>query len=100
MSLGEEQVLVEVAYALPDRQVMLSLHVAKGTTVEQAIRQSGITIRFPEIDLGRQSVGIFGKVVGLTHVLQAGDRVEIYRGLINDPKLARRKRALNTKGLP
>ena len=85
---------VEVAYALPERQVILPLAVPAGTTIEEAIRQSGILERFPEIDLERQQYGIFGKLVThAEHVLRAGDRVEIYRPLTADPKEVRKQRA-------
>lgn len=84
---------VEVAYARPDVQVILALEVAEDSTAEFAIRQSGILERFPEIDLGQNRIGIFGKPCKLEQSLRAGDRVEIYRPLIADPKEARRNRA-------
>ena len=88
-----ELIEVEVAYARPDAQVIISLRVAGGTTVEAAIRASGILERFPEIDLGRHRVGVFGKLAERDRTLEAGDRVEIYRPLAADPKAARRRRA-------
>lgn len=84
---------VEVAYAKPDTQVILSLDVAEGASVEAAIRQSGILERFPEIDLDHNKVGIFSKQCKLDQPLRAGDRIEIYRPLIADPKESRRHRA-------
>lgn len=87
---------VEIAYALPDTQQLIDLKVATGTTAREAIENSGILQRFPEIDLSRHKIGIFGKVVKLDHVLSPGDRVEIYRPLIVDPKDARRWRAGKT----
>lgn len=85
---------VEVAYALPERQTLLRLTVPEGTTAEEAIRRSGILERHPEIDLGGvNKIGIFAKPVPLTRVLRAGDRVEIYRPLIADPKAVRKQRA-------
>jgi uncharacterized protein len=86
-------VKIEVAYAGLDTQLIIELKVEDGATVEQAIRQSGILQKFPEIDLAVNKVGIFGKRVLLQHPLRAGDRVEIYRRLVADPKLARRQRA-------
>jgi uncharacterized protein len=83
---------VQVSYALPDRQVVLDLSVTVGTTVQQAIGQSGILQQFPEIDLGQNRVGIFSKVKPLDTVLREHDRVEIYRPLNADAKEARRKR--------
>lgn len=93
MTGDEAGIRVEVAYALPEEQVILSLQVPPGTTVEQAIQRSGILERFPQIDLARQKVGVFSQVVGLEHPLRAHDRVEIYRPLQVDPKEMRRKRA-------
>lgn len=87
---------VEIAYALPGTQQLIDLKVATGTTAREAIENSGILQRFPEIDLSRHKIGIFGKVVKLDHVLSPGDRVEIYRPLIVDPKDARRRRAGKT----
>ncbi|MGR9108109.1 MAG: RnfH family protein [Gammaproteobacteria bacterium] len=84
---------VEVAYALPERQVLLPLDLEPGSTVRSAIEISGILEQFPEIDLARNCVGIFGTVCALDQKLGPGDRVEIYRPLHQDPKDARRRRA-------
>mgnify|MGYP000396840234 CR=1 FL=1 len=84
---------VEVAYALPDDQQIFTLEVADGTTLEEAVRRSGVLERYPEIDLATNKVGIFGKLNKLDYVLRAGDRVEIYRPLIADPKEVRKQRA-------
>jgi hypothetical protein len=84
---------VEVAFATPERQPVLEVRVTAGTNVEQAIRLSGILGRCPEIDLAKNAVGIFGERARLDDVVQDGDRVEIYRPLIADPKEARRARA-------
>jgi putative ubiquitin-RnfH superfamily antitoxin RatB of RatAB toxin-antitoxin module len=84
---------VEVAYALPEKQVIRAVNVDAGTTIGAAIVQSGIMMDFPELDLENAKVGIFGKVAAMTTVLSDGDRVEIYRPLIADPKEVRRKRA-------
>ena len=92
-----EPLTVEVAFALPRRQLILELRVAKGTTVEQAIQASGILEQFPEIDLKISKVGIFGKPCKLTDTLNHGDRVEIYRPLIADPKEIRKQRAAKGK---
>ncbi len=83
---------VEVAYARADQQAVLTVEVPADANVERAIRDSGILARFPEIDLARQAVGIFGTRVALDDVVHAGDRVEIYRPLQVDPKEARRRR--------
>ena len=84
---------VEVAYAEPGTQVILPLTVPQGTTLEQAIRQSGILAMFPSIDLAVNKVGVFGKLGKLDQVLRERDRVEIYRKLIADPKVVRKQRA-------
>lgn len=96
----ENVIVVEVAYALPQRQKILAIEVEEGTTALQAVEQSGITGEFPEIDIPTAKMGIFGQALGTKglkpaseHVLQAGDRVEIYRPLKSDPKEARRRRA-------
>ena len=92
-----EKIPVGVAYALADKQVVLLLDVAADATVADVITQSGILEQFPEIDLGKNKVGIFGKLGKLTDTLHAGDRVEIYRPLIADPKQVRKQRAAQGK---
>ncbi|HEX7972150.1 MAG TPA: RnfH family protein [Thiobacillus sp.] len=84
---------VEVIYALSGQQPLLRANVAEGATVEEAIRASGVLEVFPEIDLGKNKVGIFSKLVKLDETVRDQDRVEIYRPLIADPKEVRRKRA-------
>lgn len=91
--MAERPLKVEVVYALREEQVLLALEVETGTTVRQAIERSGILRRFPEINLARARVGVFGRLVQPDAVLRDGDRIEIYRPLIADPKEARRKRA-------
>jgi len=84
---------IEVAYAKPDGQIILTLDLPEDTTAEAAIIHSGILQRFPEIDIARNKIGIFSKLCKLDQVLREGDRVEIYRPLLADPKEARRDRA-------
>ena len=84
---------IEVAYARPDKQLLLPLSVPAGTTIEQAIELSGIVQRFPEIDSGNLVVGIFSKRAKLDHVLAVGERIEIYRPLKADPREIRRQLA-------
>ena len=84
---------VEVVYATPTRQIVKTLSLPAGSTVEAAIRASGLLEEFSEIDLGVNRAGIFGEIVGLDESLEGGERVEIYRPLIVDPKAARRLRA-------
>lgn len=96
--MAETHIAVEVAFARPDVQRIYALRVATGTTVRDAIERCAVLREFPEIKLDQHKVGIFGKVVNLDKVLRADDRVEIYRPLIADPKLARKQRAaLNLK---
>lgn len=86
---------VEVAYALAHKQKIIKLQVAPGTTLRQAAEMSGITAEFPELNLAEAKLGIFSKASTKpdTEVLHEGDRVEIYRPLIIDPKQARLNRA-------
>jgi len=91
------QIKVEVAYAIKDSQQILELLVDQGTTLEQAVEQSGILKLYPEIDTNVNKVGVFGKLGKKTAELKAGDRVEIYRPLIADPKEVRRKREADGK---
>lgn len=86
-------VKVEVLHALPHEQVLLTVEVPQGTTVEGAIRASGILEKYPAIDLGSNKVGIFSKLTKLDTVVRDKDRIEIYRSLIADPKEVRKKRA-------
>ena len=92
-----EEIMVEVAYALPEEQVIISIKVPTIFNVQQAIEKSGIQKKFPSIDLSKNKVGIFGKKTTLDHTLNDRDRIEIYRPLILDPKEMRRKRAAKKK---
>jgi putative ubiquitin-RnfH superfamily antitoxin RatB of RatAB toxin-antitoxin module len=83
---------LEVVYATAGEQTVLPAQVPPGATVEAAIRASGMLQRYPEIDLRRTAVGIFGERVTLDARVATGDRVEIYRPLLADPKEARRRR--------
>lgn len=83
---------VEVVYATPERQARYPLRMNSGTTLVDAIRACGVLEDFPEIDLARNRVGIFGTAAKRAQVLRDGDRVEIYRPLSADPKEARRAR--------
>jgi putative ubiquitin-RnfH superfamily antitoxin RatB of RatAB toxin-antitoxin module len=95
--MAESLIPVEVAYAKPEEQVILRLEVPEGSTVLQAIELSGITQRFPEIDMNNLKLGIFGKLKKPDQVLAPGDRVEIYRPLIADPREVRKRRAAQGK---
>lgn len=84
---------VEVACALPERQALIALEVEEGTTALQAIERSGILQQFPLVNPRRDGMGVFGRQVAPDTPLRDGDRVEIYRPLIADPKATRRERA-------
>lgn len=94
---GADTITVEVAHARPERQLILVVDVEAGATLEQAIRASGMLEQFPDIDLANSKVGVFGKLGKLTDTLLHGDRVEIYRPLIADPKEVRKQRAAQGK---
>lgn len=91
--------IVEVAYARPDTQVILTVEVDETATVNEAIVMSGILEQFPDIDLEKNKVGIFGKLTRLDEKLREKDRIEIYRPLIADPKASRKKRAAKKEKL-
>lgn len=99
-----EPFCVEVAYALPDRQKIVELLVEPGTTAFVAVQKSRITDYFPDLEIENAKMGIFGQALGTKglkppkeHVLQPGERVEIYRPLQSDPKEVRRRRAEKAK---
>lgn len=86
-------VRIEVVYALPSRQELVELEVPDPVSVAEAIGMSRIDERFPDEDLSRRDVGIWGRVVPRTAMVKDGDRIEIYRPLDRDPREARRLRA-------
>ena len=96
---ADGRIRVEVAFAKATEQALLALEGEAGLTVRQVIERSGIMRQFPEIDLAVNKVGVFGRLVGPDQPVESGDRVEIYRPLVADPKEARRKRAA-MKGRP
>lgn len=104
MADADAPILVEVAYALAERQRLIALEVAPGTTALEAVEQSGIVREFPEIDPATADMGIFskpldGKSLPLPgeYRLKPRDRVEIYRPLLADPKAARAQRAAKAR---
>lgn len=99
MDSSENTMRVEVAYALHDKQRIVALDVPVGTTVREAVLQSGLDTQFPDLDLTTADVGIFGKAVAKpeAQALNEGERVEIYRPLIADPKEVRKQRAAKAK---
>ena len=88
---------IEVCYALANEQTLIAVELPEGATVQQALDTSGILQRYPQIDLGTQKVGVFGKLKPLDAVLADHDRVEIYRPLLVDPKLSRQRRVEKTR---
>ncbi|MBF8163169.1 RnfH family protein [Ectopseudomonas hydrolytica] len=97
--MDNPNIAIEVVYALADRQKLLRLSVPAGTTVREAALRSGMQQFFPELDLHQAPLGIFGKAVAKPEerVLEEGERVEIYRPLIADPKEVRKQRAAKAK---
>ncbi|SDK66751.1 RnfH family protein [Pseudomonas indica] len=93
--MDNRSIAVEVVYALADKQKLLRLTVSYGTTVREAALRSGLDAHFPGLDLASSPLGIFGKAVAKPEdrVLEEGERVEIYRPLIADPKEVRKQRA-------
>jgi putative ubiquitin-RnfH superfamily antitoxin RatB of RatAB toxin-antitoxin module len=89
--------MIEVAYATPNKQIILECEVDSGASPRQVVKISGIDQHFPEIDLENCELGVFGKAVAANYELSDGDRIEIYRPLLADPKEVRRQRA--AKGL-
>lgn len=91
------QIDIEVAYALPHKQTLLAVKVDEDSTIEAAINACGILSMHEEIDLSVNKVGIWSKSKKLSEVLRPGDRIEIYRPLIADPKEVRKRRAEKAK---
>lgn len=91
--VSKKNISVSVVYALTHHQEVIAVELPENSTVEQAIIESGILRIYSEIDITKNSLGIYGKVVKNSQILQDQDRVEIYRPLTIDPMHARRKRA-------
>lgn len=91
--MSEQKCVVEVLYAYPDRHFLKKITLEAPTTVQNVILQSGVLEKYTEIDLRQNKVGIFSRTVKLTDTVENGDRIEIYRPLLADPKEIRRKRA-------
>ena len=91
--LGQAMISVEVAYGIHERQAVLRVELPAGSTVAEAIERSGMRTQFPGLVVDPAAVGIFSRKVSMEQVLREGDRVEIYRPLIADPKEVRRQRA-------
>lgn len=92
MENADTLIEVSVVCALPDRQVIRHLQLQPGSTAAMAVQSSELQADFPEVDFDLAAIGIFGKIVGRDAVLEHGDRLEIYRPLLADPKESRRRR--------
>ena len=88
-----EKIVVEVVYAYPERYFLEKLTLENPITIQNVIVQSGVLEKYTEIDLRQNKVGIFSRLAKLTDMVENGDRIEIYRPLIADPKEIRRKKA-------
>lgn len=96
--MGLSRFEIEVAYAAsPLEQVLLKVGVTEGDSLEQAVLRSGLLDRFPQIDLGTGRIGVFGRLRDRGERVAPGDRIEIYRELLADPKVARRQRAAKAR---
>jgi putative ubiquitin-RnfH superfamily antitoxin RatB of RatAB toxin-antitoxin module len=98
-SNDEALLTIEVVFALPSRQELMSLTVSPGTTAEMVMRQSAISDLFPEEDFSDYQLGIWGKLVTRSYSLKDGDRLEIYRPLLIDPREARRALAADGRSM-
>lgn len=94
---GQNKIEIEIAYARPNRQRILTINVDVGTTARAALMQSALHDEFPDIDLRRCDIGVFGQPVADDYALVAGDRLEVYRPLLMDPREARRQLAARGK---
>jgi putative ubiquitin-RnfH superfamily antitoxin RatB of RatAB toxin-antitoxin module len=95
--MADDTLAISVAYCSPTQSLEIALSIARDSTVADAIQQSGILRRFPEIDINHNKVGVFSSLCSLDKLLQNGDRVEIYRPLQQDPMTARRNRSQSSK---
>jgi putative ubiquitin-RnfH superfamily antitoxin RatB of RatAB toxin-antitoxin module len=94
--MADDDICVEVAFAMPDSQVLIAVHLAPGSDVEAALDASGVYELYPDLDLRACTTGVWGKEVPRNRLLRNGDRVELYRPLRIDPREARRERAART----
>lgn len=85
-------ITVEIIYALPEKQTLITFHTLENSSIQNVLEQSHFLDSFPELSFEKLNVGIFSKRCELSHILKNGDRIEIYRPLLQDPKDARRQR--------
>ncbi len=95
--VSEQPIQIEICYALPTQQKLISMSVEEGTTASVAVAESNLVSTFPEIDLGNLNLAIFSTKVENDYVLKEGDRIEILRPLLADPKEVRKRRAAEMK---
>lgn len=95
--MSNTQIEVEVAYAYPDKYFLKKIRLDSPTSIQSVIVQSGVLEKYTEIDLRENKIGIFSRPAKLTDLVENGDRIEIYRPLIADPKAIRRQRAEQQK---
>ena len=93
----ERSVRIELVYALPAAQEVLELELPEGVTIRRALELSGLLDRHPDIGTDALAVGVYGRTASANTILKDGDRVEIYRPLVADPKQARRRRAARAR---
>lgn len=96
MSDANDMISIQLCYATPEYEFLRTFDVPAGSTLEQALRRSGLLEERGEIELAQVAVGIYGKKKTLHTILRAHDRVEVYRPLLADPKESRRRRARNS----
>jgi len=94
---GQESVAIEIVCATSAKQVTVRSNVRRGTTARQAVDAAQINSEFPDLDIARLRLGVYGEVVADDYVLQPGDRVEIYRPLDNEPREKRRRQAARAR---
>lgn len=94
-----DKINIEVAYALPEEQILLMVEVPEGTDIKGVVMRSGILELHPELDIEILELGIFGKLAKMNQIVRDKDRIEIYRPLIADPKEVRRRKAAEGKKL-
>jgi len=90
---SERRIVVEIVYAEAQRAVVKSLSLPRGSRLADALLLAAQDAQLQGLDLSCTPLGIFGQLAQRDQVLNDGDRIEIYRPLAEDPKIARRKRA-------
>ena len=98
--MSDAPLQIEVAYAEPQRDIVKTLYLPAGSRVADALRLAALDPDFTGVDLANSALGIFGRSIRPDHALQQGDRIEIYRPLAADPKVARRERAQQARKKP